>query len=541
MKLGEILIKKYHIPPVYIDLALKEQKISGEKLGIILDKMNLVPPEIIARALADQNNYAYFNIFTSELEDFECDREIIEEYRMIPISMDDEYVTVGMTDPFNIDYYDGVMRYFQKNNKKVKVAVISNDTYREYLERKTKISVEEIKKYLAGGELKFTTKDLSKQLVDTEKALRLLLLKGIYEKASDIHIEPTLNGGRVRMRVHGTMNTVMVIDDYELLRLINIVKLTSGMNVAEKHVPQDGRIDGSFLKNERYAGVDFRVSAIPNWTPEKLIESIVIRILDRRTSVMPLADLGMDVNTLNFLLNCKNRSYGMIIFVGPTGSGKTTSIYSTIATINAIEKSIITVEDPIEYRNFLWKQIQVNPRLSFETALRSILRHDPDILFCGEIRDRETAEIAFEMANTGHLVFTTLHANDSVKAIMRLRELGISRGLIESAVLGIISQRLVRTLCNKCKKPVSHEKHGTIYVAQGCPSCNWSGYKGRIMVSEMFPFEEKTYHIIDLVLKENVINAREQLTKIYGNMYLNGIKKVEQGITTLQEIEEKCK
>jgi len=541
MKLGEILIEKYHIPAVYIDLALKEQKVSGEKLGVILDKMNLVPPEIIARAIADQHNYEYFNIFTSELEDFECDKEIIEEYKMIPISVDNEYVTVGMIDPFNIDNYDGVMRYFQKNNKKVKIAIISNDTYREYLERKTKISVEEIKKYLIGNQTTFTNKDLSKQLVDTEKALRLLLLKGIYEKASDIHIEPTLNGGRVRMRIHGTMNTIMVINEYELLRLINVIKLISTMNVAEKHVPQDGRIDGTFLKNERYVGVDFRVSAIPNWTPERLVESIVIRILDRRTSIMPLRDLGMDKNTLEFLLSCKNRSYGMIIFVGPTGSGKTTSIYSTMATINAIEKSVITVEDPIEYRNFLWKQIQVSPRLSFADALRSILRHDPDILFCGEIRDRETAEIAFEMANTGHLVFSTLHANDSVKAIMRLRELGISRGLIESAVLGIISQRLIRILCNKCKKPISDAKYGIIYAAQGCPSCNWSGYKGRAMVSEMFPFEEKTYHIVDLVLKENVISAREQLTKIYGNMYLNGIEKVKEGITTLQEIEEKCK
>ena len=540
MQFSDVLINKYHIPSVYIDLATKEQKVSGKKLWQILNDMNLVPPEIIAKALADLHNYEYFNIFISDFEDFECDREIIDEYKMIPIRMDDEYVTVGLVDPFSIDTQDGVIRYFQKNfNKKVKFAVISNDTYREYIERKTKISENEIKSCLVGGELK--EESYAKQLVDTEKALRLLLLKGIYEKASDIHIEPTINGGRIRMRIHGTMKTIMVIDRQEFARLVNVVKIISNMNVAEKHLPQDGRIDGSFLRNERYAGIDFRISAIPNWTSEGLIESIVIRILDRRTSIIPLIDLGMDPVTLNFLLDAKNRSYGMIIFVGPTGSGKTTSIYSTMATINAIEKTVITVEDPVEYRNFLWKQIQVSQRLTFGAALRSILRHDPDILFCGEIRDKETAEIAFEMANTGHLVFTTLHANDSVKAIVRLRELGISRGLIESAVLGIVSQRLIKVLCNKCKKPISHPEYGTIYVAQGCPACNELGYKGRAMTSEIFPFEEKTYNIVDLALKENIIAARDALTRIYGNMYMNGIEKVKQGITTLQEIEEKCR
>lgn len=535
MKLGELLVNKYHIPPAYIDLALKEQKVKNEKLGELLEKMNLVPPEIIARALGELHNIEYFNIFTSHLEDIPCDSSILEEYRMIPIRMEDnnQTIVVGLVDPFNIDAQDGVARYFSQQGLKVKFAIISNETFKEYLERKTKITVDEIKSLLAFDQ----NIDAKKQLANTEEALRKILFKGIYEKASDIHIEPTLNGGRIRFRIHGDLQTIMVIDENEYQRLVNAIKIASNMSVTERHIPQDKRIDSSFLKNSRYTGVDFRVSAIPNWTSSGLIESVVIRILDKRTSILPLSDLGMNQKTLNFLLKNKNRSSGIIIFTGPTGSGKTTTIYSTMTTINAIEKAIITVEDPVEYRNFLWKQIQVTERLSFATALRSILRHDPDILFCGEIRDEETAEIAFEMANTGHLVFTTLHANDSVKAIIRLRELGVSRGLIESATLGIVAQRLVKILCNNCKEPYNHPELGLIYKAKGCPSCGWTGYKGRIMISEIFPFEKETYNVLELALKEQIISARKELTKIYGDMYSDVIEKVKQGITTLDEVQ----
>lgn len=535
MRLGDLLINKYHIPPAYIDLALKEQAVTKEKLGEILTRMDLVPVEIVARALGELHGLKYFNIFTSTIEDVECDRDTIEEFKLVPIKGDEEdTIIAGLINPFDLEIRDGVERYFHKQGKKVVFAIISNDTFKEYLERKTKISTDEIKSYLS-REIK--SQDTKKQLHSAEHALRMILLKGIYEKASDIHIEPTYSGGRIRFRIHGTLKTIMAINDAEYLRLINTIKLASNMSVTERYVPQDKRIDSSFLKNSRYVGVDFRVSAIPNWTSSGVIESVVIRILDKRTSVLPLTDLGMDPQTLDFLLKSKDRPYGMLIFVGPTGSGKTTTIYSTMTTINAIEKAVITVEDPVEYRNFLWKQIQVNDRLSFATALRSILRHDPDILFCGEIRDEETAEIAFEMANTGHLVFTTLHANDSVKAITRLRELNVSRGLIESTILGIVSQRLIKVLCDKCKEIYEHKELGTIYKAKGCPYCNWSGYKGRVMVSEVFPFNDRTYEVLDLALKEQIITARQKLDEIYGNMYHNALNKVKQGITSLEEVQ----
>jgi general secretion pathway protein E len=250
-------------------------------------------------------------------------------------------------------------------------------------------------------------------------------------------------------------------------------------------------------------------------------------VLDKKTSVLPLSKLGMNANVLGLLSSLKNKSHGMIIFTGPTGSGKTTSIYSTMATINSIERAVVTVEDPVEYRNYLWKQIQVNEktRFTFPRALKSILRHDPDIIFCGEMRDEESAKITFDMANTGHLVFTTLHANDSVKAIPRLLSIGVSSSMIESSVLCIVAQRLARIYCSICR-------------GKGCSACNHSGYSGRTMISEVFPVNSDTHDALKLAIRGEIIDARKALDNAkVDSLESDAREKVSQNITSTEEIE----
>lgn len=529
-KIGEILVD-HNIPHVYIELALKEQKVRKKPLGEILLEMSLVNPETLSMCLAEQWGLEHFSIFTKDVQrDITMDLSLIEENELVPIEQNGTRVKVGMVDPMNINKKDAVSRYVkQKLGMQVQFAVVSSETYQRFLESLIHIDDEEIVKALSKGR---------SQEEQAGKGLRLLLKKGIIERCSDIHIEPAVEGGRIKLRRNGLLEMLVALDDEQFVRIANLIKLQSGMNQVEKQQPQDGRIDGKFIGEERYAPVDFRISTIPNWSRKGYAESVVIRILDRRTSILPLEDLGVSRCVLEFLNVSKLKSHGMIIFTGPTGSGKSTSIYSTMATINTISRAVVTVEDPVEYRNYLWKQIQVNDKLTMADALRSILRHDPDIIFCGEIRDEESAKIAFDMANTGHLVFTTLHANDAIKAIPRLQGLGISNAMIEAAVLGIISQRLARVLCS-CKKKSDRyvSPRGEVYMANGCPKCNYTGYKGRTMLSEHFPLNSTTREVLNLALDGNIIDARERASNVVPDIRQDAEHKVLSGISSYEEIE----
>ncbi len=529
-KIGKVLID-HNVPAVYIELALKEQKIRKKPLGEILLEMSLVNPETLSLCLAEQWRLEHFSIFTHDVQrDIPVEFSFIEENEIVPIEQNGTFVKIGMVDPMSINKRDAVARHVkQRLGKQAQFVVVSSDTYQRYLESLIHIADDEIVKALSKG---------SAHEEQAGKGLRLLLKKGIIERCSDIHIEPTVEGGRIKLRRNGLLEMLVALDDDQFTRLTNLIKLQSGMNQVEKQQPQDGRIDGKFMGEDRYAPVDFRVSTIPNWSRKGYAESVVIRILDRRTSILPLEDLGVSRFVMEFLNVSKLKSHGLIIFTGPTGSGKSTSIYSTMATINTISRSVVTVEDPVEYRNYLWKQIQVNDKLTMADALRSILRHDPDIIFCGEIRDEESAKIAFDMANTGHLVFTTLHANDAIKAIPRLQGLGIPNSMIEAAVLGIISQRLARVLCS-CKKKSdrSASPKGEVYEAAGCSKCNNTGYKGRTMLSEHFPFQSATREALDLALDGNIIDAREQASAIVPNIRQDAEYKVLSGISSYEEIE----
>lgn len=541
--IGEILVDAL-VPKQYIDYALKEQKVRKKPIGQILIDESLVNPEVLAQALAVQQGLDYFSIFLSPIqEDIGIDIDIgfIHENECVPIKIIDDHIAVGLTDPLNLSRKDNIARYFkQKAGKQVMPYVVSTETFQRYLESLIKIDEREILSYLSEHSV---DSDILATLVSdndeeqqgkrykemhASEALRILLKKAIIEKASDIHIEPSAEGGKIRFRKGGILSIVASLNLQQYIRLINIVRIESNVNVVERNLPQDGRIDGAYLNDEKYSAVDFRVSIIPNSKGRHVLsDSIVIRVLDKRTSVLPLSSLGMNQYVLDCLNKFKNKTHGMIVFTGPTGSGKTTTIYSTMATINSIEKAVVTVEDPVEYRNYLWKQIQINEKIkfTFTRALKSILRHDPDIIFCGEMRDEDSAKITFDMANTGHLVFTTLHANDSIKAIPRLLAMGIESSMIESSILGIVAQRLVRVYCTFCN-------------GKGCSACNYSGYSGRTMISEVFPIDNSTHDVLKLATRGEIINARKLLLdKGVADMRRDAEEKIQAKITSAEEIE----
>ncbi len=540
-KIGEILIDNL-VPPQYIDYALKEQKIRKKPLGQILIEESLVNPEVLAQALSEQTGMEYFSIFISPLQEdigIDMDPEFVRENECVPIRVTSEHIAIGITDPLDLNRMDSIARYFkQKAQKQIIPHVISTETFQRYMESLIKIDEREILSYLSEHDIDSDMMAMisndgklqqkQRKEMHASEALRMLFRKAIIEKASDIHIEPAAEGGRIRFRRNGVLSILTSLSMQQYIRLINIVRIESNVNVVDRHLPQDGRIDGSYLKDEKYSAVDFRVSIIPNWkSKHSLSDSIVIRVLDRRTSVLPLPKLGMNPYVLNLLNKFKNKSHGMIIFTGPTGSGKTTTIYSTMATINSLERAVVTVEDPVEYRNYLWKQIQINERIkfSFSRALKNVLRHDPDIIFCGEMRDEESAKITFDMANTGHLVFTTLHANDSIKSIPRLLSMGISASMIESSVLGIIAQRLARVFCPACK-------------GKKCSACNYSGYSGRTMITEIFPVNSDTHGALKMAMRGEIIDARKSIadTGVAGLRH-DAEEKIKQNITNIEEIE----
>lgn len=540
-KIGEILIKNL-VPPQYIDYALKEQKVRKKPLGQILIEESLVNSEVFAQALAEQLDLEYFSIFMSPIQEdigINMDFEFIRENECVPIKVVGDHIAVGLTDPTDLDKKDNVARYFkQKSQRQIIPYVISAETFQRYMEFFIKIDEREILSYLSehseDDDIMAAIANTGKQEhqkkqreMHASQALRLLLKKAVVEKASDVHIEVSAEGGKIKLRKSGGLLSLVSLNMQQYVRLANIIRLESNVNVIDRILPQDGRIDGSYLNDEKYRAVDFRISVIPNEGKRRVSDSIVIRVLDKKTSVLPLSKLGMNAHILGLLSSLKNKSHGMIIFTGPTGSGKTTSIYSTMATINSIERAVVTVEDPVEYRNYLWKQIQVNERtkFTFPRALRSILRHDPDIIFCGEMRDEESAKITFDMANTGHLVFTTLHANDSVKAIPRLLSIGVSSSMIESSVLCIVAQRLARIYCSIC-------------VGKGCSACNHSGYSGRTMISEAFPVNNTTHDALKLAIRGEIIDARNALDNAkVDSLKSDAQEKVARNITSMEEIE----
>jgi len=375
------------------------------------------------------------------------------------------------------------------------------------------------------------------------KLVNLVLAQAIKDRASDIHIEPYAASLKIRYRIDGMLYNLLNLPRRIQSPLVSRIKIMAKLNIAEKRLPQDGRIEVKIGEKN----VDIRVSVIPTAFGER----VVLRLLDKSQSILTLADLGLDDAKIRQFDRLIKSPYGIVLVTGPTGSGKTTSLYAALSKINSPEINIITIEDPIEYQIEGIGQIQVNPKidLTFATGLRSIVRQDPDVILVGEIRDRETAEIAIQSSLTGHLVFSTLHTNDAASAVTRLIDMGIEPFLVASSVIAIVAQRLVRVLCPRCKEAYTPDAESLvdagisrsaldgrpIYRRKGCNACMNTGYRGRTGIFEIMIMDEGVKRLILKTSDSNQIND-EAVRNGMSTLVQDGARKVLEGVTTIEEV-----
>jgi len=509
----------------------------------IIDNYDYISEKIVLEKLAEELSLLFIDLDSIDM-DYRLTQRVplaqLKKYNVVPISEDDMYVTVAFNDPLNMDAQEAIQRLFPR--KIVKIALATK---------------KQISSHLYKIELKDSVKDLISKIRDElnsiasleeqQEASSILLLIDVILKtcirgrASDIHVEPTEKNCVVRGRVDGKLTEMFIFEKDIYPPLASRLKLLANLDIAEKRKPQDGRFSATVASAE----YDFRISTLPILYGE----SIVMRVLDKEKALVKLEDAGMDTASYNKLIKGLEAPYGIILVTGPTGSGKTTTLYGALNELRNVEDKVITVEDPVEYRMNLIQQVQVNAKvgLSFADALRSILRQDPDKIMIGEIRDQETLEIAIKAALTGHMVISTLHTNDSISAIPRMVDMGIQHYLISGALVAIQAQRLVRKICKHCKtveevpSSVLAELKGLVpedtifYKGSGCRECGDTGYMGREMICEVLTITEELSSLIAKGASKELMHE-QALKDGFVGIYENGLQKAIDGITTIEEI-----
>ncbi|WP_029408084.1 GspE/PulE family protein [Thiomicrorhabdus sp. Milos-T2] len=547
LRLGERLVKEGFITNDQLSIALTEHKKSGHKLGEILVSMGFVKVEVVREVVGNYVGYS-----SMSLKDVVPDPKALSlvsetfahNYQLIPISIMDHTLKVAMANPGDILVLDKLKRHLQ--NPKIEVQPIlvvdseiqnAIDNYYGY-----ELSIEGILKELETGKA-----DLSSISVNSEYSqpmVRLvdnLLTDAVKRNASDIHFEPEEDYIRIRYRIDGVLQEVRLLHKMFWSGLVVRLKVMSDLDLTEQRIPQDGRM--TLIVHGRR--IDFRVSSLPGTHGE----NFVLRILDREKGIVPLDDLGLDKESYDDLKIMMGRPTGILLVTGPTGSGKTTTLYSILNELNDVGVNIMTLEDPVEYPMSLIRQTPVNEEIgmSFAAGIKALLRQDPDIILIGEIRDAETAEMSIRAAMTGHQVFATLHTNSAIGAIPRLLDIGVSRSIMSGNMIGIVAQRLARKLCKHCKEsyePEEFEKNllsisegdnYKLYKAKGCDKCNGVGYKGRLAVLETLRF---TSEMDELILEGASQHAllEKAIENGFSTMAQSGIRWVKQGETTLEEI-----
>ncbi len=518
IRLGDLLVEQGLISEDQLNQALAEQKKTGQKLGRTLITLGYVTEDQMLEVLSSQLQLPLIN-----LKHYNYDSETVRiipetlarRYRVIALKKNpDGSLLVGMVDPTDIFAYDELSRLLKQPIQQAVVREADLLSAIDQVYRRTE-EITNLAEAL-GDELGETDIDLTLmvQNEDIANAPVVRLLQSLFEDAiqigaSDIHIEPDENVLRIRQRVDGVLQEQVMKEKRIASALVSRLKLMAGLNISERRIPQDGR----FNIRVRNHSIDVRLSTMPI----QYGESVVMRLLDQSSDRLDLEHLGMPPELLHhFRLNI-HRPYGMVLVTGPTGSGKTTTLYAALSELNDASKKIITVEDPVEYRLPRINQVQVNPHidLTFARVLRSALRQDPDIVMVGEMRDRETSQIALRASITGHLVLSTLHTNDAISTVNRLIDMGAEGYLVATALRAIVAQRLVRKICDSCRvsyTPVAHElawlysiqdeelKQNTFQIGSGCPHCNNTGYAGRIGV---FEFLEITDALADALRRNN--------------------------------------
>ena len=541
-KIGELLIEQGALTPAQLNEALEEQKLTGEKLGEILIKKGWLSNKELERYLALQGG-----ITRIDLSNYIIEPDIVKlvpedfarKYKLIPVFLNENTLTVAMVNPTNVFIVDELQRTTKFNVE----PVLAEELDIRHTQDQCYGETASLQKIIASVDKSKLVEEALGEEAPIIKIVNYLILQAVQSKASDIHIEPDEKSLTVRYRIDGILHRQPSLPKDLAMAIISRFKIIAGLDIAEKRLPQDGRI----LMKAANKEIDFRVSTCPTVHGE----NVVLRILDKSNLLVGLDSLGFLARDLNLFEELINSAYGIILVTGPTGSGKTTTLYSAISTLNKEDVNIMTVEDPIEYQFPGIRQVQINPKagLTFASALRSFLRQDPNIIMVGEIRDLETAECAVQAALTGHLVFSTLHTNNAPTAFTRLIDMGVEPFLISSSILGILAQRLLRKVCEKCKESYTpteevlktlglEDKIGqniTFSRGKGCRLCNKSGYKGRIGIFECL---KVTPSIQQLVLKK--FSADEINTQAIkeGMVTLRkaGLDNLLSGITTPEEV-----
>lgn len=551
-KLGELLIEHKLINPIQLQEALKIQEQTGEYLGQVLVKLDYLTQEDIADILAIQLGVARVNlsdmVMPSDVVKLIPDI-LISRHRVVPIKKEGNKITVAMVDPLNLVVLDDLqiatgcqIEPMIATEKEIDIALEKLLSFQNLINKA--IREFEIMPVVSGTS--FNLDDISDFLVDeapTVKIVNSMIQQAVRERASDIHIEPREFDVRIRIRVDGVLRNMMILPCQSHPSLVSRIKIMADMDIAEKRIPLDGRIQVKILKKS----IDLRVSTIPTIFGEK----VVIRILDKGAVMAELDQLGFTPEFLKKYREHISRPYGMILITGPTGSGKTTTLYSTLNEINSPGKNIITIEDPVEYILDDINQIKVNRKagLTFAVGLRAILRQDPDVVMVGEIRDSDTAGLSVRAATTGHLVFSTMHTNDAAGALPRLIDMGAEPFLVASSVIAVVAQRLVRVICPSCKKSFELPNHCserqflnipvgipvTLFKGSGCVRCGYTGYYGRLAVQELLPVTGKQR---ELIISRASAGEIRRLAVEEGMITItqDGIQKVLMGLTTLEEM-----
>ncbi|MBN3040171.1 MAG: type II secretion system ATPase GspE [Candidatus Omnitrophica bacterium] len=546
--LGELLVQKGHITEDQLNEALSLQKKSGELLGSILVKKKFISEEILVRFLSEVFEVEYVQLSSLSIPEniiTSVPDSLARQFEIIPIEKKGDFLVLAMANPQNFFLIDE-LRATLHCQIKAKIATESSirQALKKYYGQKSILkeiitSAVETSTHQVSSEKKvFELKD---SMADAP-AIRLvnqLLTDAVNENVSDIHIEPQENKLVIRFRIDGILRDIIQPPKHMHDFIISRVKIMSRLDIAEKRMPQDGKFPMKVNNND----VDVRVSIYPTIHGEKG----VLRILNRSSVSFGLEDLGFDEENKNKFTSLIKRPHGIILVTGPTGSGKTTTLYTALETIKTSEKNLLTIEDPVEYQLNGISQSQIYSKigLSFATLLRAIMRQDPDIILVGEIRDLETAEVSIRAALTGHLVLSTLHTNDAPGAVIRLTDMGVQPFLVSSSVIGVIAQRLVRKICPKCKvqtkisadeaKSIGIPPDAVIYHGKGCDACTNSGYKGRIAVFEIMTIDED---IRTLIVQRAPLNDIRTMAKEKGMKTLreDALKKVVAGTTTIEEV-----
>jgi type IV pilus assembly protein PilB len=556
-KLGQILVDFGYITDDQLWDVLEEQKQSpGEVIGQVAVRMSLVTAEQVTEGLAEQWGMPVVNLGDTNIAPKVLElvpQTMCELYKIMPISLVNEVLTVAMADPQNVSALDDLRNFLGYD---VRGAVSSEEDVDAAIERYYSESEESIEDVInnmedapgLGADGREGAFDIGSEdeLVNSSpirKLLNMVLLLAIKDKASDIHFEPFEDEFKIRVKADGVLYEMVPPPRHLANAITTRIKVMANLDIAERRLPQDGRIELNVGGNP----VDLRVSVLPTMFGE----SVVMRILDRTVVQLDLAKIGMDPTTLNRFRQSLKLPNGIVLVTGPTGSGKTTTLYSALNELNDIETKIITTEDPIEYDIDGLLQVPVNPdiEVTFASVLRAILRHDPDKILVGEIRDYETAETAIQSALTGHLVFSTLHTNDAPATIARLRDMGVPPFMITATVESVLAQRLVRRICTDCRTefepsdellielqlPIERARQYKFYYGKGCPRCNNGGYKGRCGLYELLTVNDD---IRDLIASNASTDELRNLARTHGMTTLreSGLKLIFDGVTTIDEI-----